>query len=219
MGALSRFYPELGWWDGRELRIKAMHTRQRVACDVPKHRPNDSPTGMLRSDPELPPTPPPSLRIKSANGPHREALPVAPAAGGVRRVHEVPQAALPGVRDAVERRLSLCAVPDGAARGGEVGTACRGVDHGHHGHGHPSLCGRQDDGLGGCADRRTLLIRAPLSTTSVLDETTDAVAHVAAPWGGVLILTSIPYRFLQVLFIERLDALRDSATHYGRALG
>lgn len=63
------------------------------------------------------------------------------------------------------------------------------------------------------------MIRASLSTTSVLDETTDAVAHVAAPWGGVLILTSIPYRFLQVLFIERLDALRDSATHYGRALG
>lgn len=53
----------------------------------------------------------------------------------------------------------------------------------------------------------------------MLDETSDAVARTAAPWAGVLILTSIPYRFLQVLFIEQLDTLRGSATHYGRALG
>jgi hypothetical protein len=63
------------------------------------------------------------------------------------------------------------------------------------------------------------LIRAPLSTTSVLDETTDAVARAAAPWAGVLIATSIPYRFLQVLFIERLAELGSSATHYAVALG
>jgi hypothetical protein len=63
------------------------------------------------------------------------------------------------------------------------------------------------------------LIRAPLSTTSVLDETSDAVARTAAPWAGVLILTSIPYRFLQVLFIERLGDLGGSAMHYGHALG
>ena len=63
------------------------------------------------------------------------------------------------------------------------------------------------------------MIRAPLSTTSVLDETSDAVARTAAPWAGVLILTSIPYRFLQVLFIERLDDLGGSAMHYGHALG
>jgi hypothetical protein len=63
------------------------------------------------------------------------------------------------------------------------------------------------------------LIRASLSTTSVLDETSDAVARVAAPWAGVLIATSIPYRFLQVLFIERLAELGSSATHYAIALG
>ena len=63
------------------------------------------------------------------------------------------------------------------------------------------------------------MIRAPLSTTSVLDETTDAVARAAAPWAGVLIATSIPYRFLQVLFIERLAELGSSATHYAFALG
>jgi hypothetical protein len=63
------------------------------------------------------------------------------------------------------------------------------------------------------------LIRAALSTTSVLDETSDAVARAAAPWAGVLIATSLPYRFLQVLFIERLDELRDAATHYAFALG
>ncbi len=53
----------------------------------------------------------------------------------------------------------------------------------------------------------------------MLDETSDAVARTASPWAGLLILTSIPYRFLQVLFIERLDDLRGSAMHYGRALG
>lgn len=63
------------------------------------------------------------------------------------------------------------------------------------------------------------MIRASLSTTSVLDETSDAVARAAAPWAGVLIATSIPYRFLQVLFIERLTELGSSATHYAIALG
>jgi hypothetical protein len=63
------------------------------------------------------------------------------------------------------------------------------------------------------------LIRAPLSTSSVLDETSEAVARVAAPWAGVLLATSMPYRFMQVLFIERLQELGSSASHYGNALG
>ena len=63
------------------------------------------------------------------------------------------------------------------------------------------------------------MIRAPLSVTSVLDETTDAVSHAAAPWSAVLILTSIPYRFLQVLFLDRLAELGTNAAHYGRVLG
>jgi len=61
------------------------------------------------------------------------------------------------------------------------------------------------------------LIRAPLSTTSVLDEAADAVRIAAAPWLGVLILTSIPYRFAQAIFIDRLMELRD-ASRYGNYL-
>jgi hypothetical protein len=63
------------------------------------------------------------------------------------------------------------------------------------------------------------LIRAPLSTTSVLDEMSDAVALAAVPWAGVLVLTSLPYYLLQVLFLERLAEVGNQAAHYGRALG
>ena len=63
------------------------------------------------------------------------------------------------------------------------------------------------------------MTRAPLSTSSVLDETVDIVARAAAPWAAVVAATSLPYRFMQVLFIERLTELGSDATHYGRALG
>jgi len=63
------------------------------------------------------------------------------------------------------------------------------------------------------------LIRAPLSTTSVLDEMSDAVALAAVPWAGVLVLTSLPWFFLQVLFLDRLFEVGSAASHYGRALG
>jgi hypothetical protein len=63
------------------------------------------------------------------------------------------------------------------------------------------------------------LIRAPLSTTSVLDETTEVVSLAAAPWAAVLVLASLPYRLLQVMFLGRLIELGDQASHYGRALG
>ena len=63
------------------------------------------------------------------------------------------------------------------------------------------------------------MIRAPLSTTSVLDEMSDAVALSAAPWAGVLVLTSLPYYFLQVLFLDRLAEVGNAAAHYGQALG
>jgi hypothetical protein len=61
------------------------------------------------------------------------------------------------------------------------------------------------------------LIRVPLSVTSVLDETTDVVA-TAAPWASVVILTSLPFCFLAVVFIERLVELGEEAKHYGQAL-
>jgi hypothetical protein len=62
------------------------------------------------------------------------------------------------------------------------------------------------------------LIRAPLSTTSVLDETSDVVSLAAAPWAAVLVLTSLPWRFLQILFLEQILELGGNASHYGRAL-
>jgi len=62
------------------------------------------------------------------------------------------------------------------------------------------------------------LIRAPLSTTSVLDEAADAVRIAAAPWVAVLILTSIPYRFAQALFVDRLLELGSNASRYGNYL-
>ena len=63
------------------------------------------------------------------------------------------------------------------------------------------------------------MIHAPLSTTSVLDEATDIVSMVASPWAAVVIATSIPYRFLQALFIDRLIEVGGDATHYGTLLG
>ena len=72
--------------------------------------------------------------------------------------------------------------------------------------------------MGGGADRGTGLIRAPLSTTSVLDEATDVVALTASPWAALLIVTELPYRFLQVVFIDQLINLGGEAMHYGAAL-
>jgi hypothetical protein len=62
------------------------------------------------------------------------------------------------------------------------------------------------------------LIRAPLSITSVLDESADVVA-VAAPWSAVLVLTSLPYRLAQILFVDRLVEAGSEAIRYGNVLG
>jgi len=62
------------------------------------------------------------------------------------------------------------------------------------------------------------LIRAPLSTTSVLDDATDVVSMIA-PWAAVLILTALPYRFLQALFLDQLLEVGGKAAHYGNLLG
>jgi hypothetical protein len=63
------------------------------------------------------------------------------------------------------------------------------------------------------------LIRAPLSVTSVLDESTEVVTQTAAPWAGLLIATAIPYRFLQALFLDQLMEVGASAAQYGNLLG
>jgi zinc transporter ZupT len=62
------------------------------------------------------------------------------------------------------------------------------------------------------------LIRAPLSTTTVLDESAESVRTAAAPWAGVLILTALPYRFAQMYFVDRLLQFGSDASHYGRYL-
>ena len=41
----------------------------------------------------------------------------------------------------------------------------------------------------------------------------------AAPWAGVLIAASIPYRFLQALFIDQLFEVGSKAAEYGNLLG
>lgn len=45
----------------------------------------------------------------------------------------------------------------------------------------------------------------------------DVVA-TAAPWSALVVATSLPYRFLQVVFFERLAELGGKAIHYGQAL-
>jgi hypothetical protein len=62
------------------------------------------------------------------------------------------------------------------------------------------------------------VIRAPLSTTSVLDESASIVRATASPWAGLLLLTSLPYRFLQAVFADQLLEFGSNASQYGDAL-
>src|SRR5205807_866958 len=73
-------------------------------------------------------------------------------------------------------------------------------------------------GLDRRAARGTPLIRAPLSTTSVLDESAAVVRATVSPWAAVLLATSIPYRFMQIVFVDRLMELGSSASQYGDLL-
>jgi hypothetical protein len=61
------------------------------------------------------------------------------------------------------------------------------------------------------------LIRAPLSTTAVLDEAADAV-RVALPWTALLVAASLPWRFLQIVFVDHLIDLGSDAPRYGNYL-
>lgn len=63
------------------------------------------------------------------------------------------------------------------------------------------------------------MIRAPLSTTSVLDESAAIVSMTAAPWAAVLVATTLPYRFLQAIFFDQLLEVGGDASHYGNLLG
>jgi len=61
-------------------------------------------------------------------------------------------------------------------------------------------------------------MRDQLSTTEILNATSDLVARVSVPWGAILLLTLLPYRFLQVHFIETLISVGPDASQYGEAL-
>lgn len=61
-------------------------------------------------------------------------------------------------------------------------------------------------------------MRAPLSTSAVLDEAAETVAVTAAPWAGLLIATTLPYRFAQVVFLDRIFEAGTQASRYGNAL-
>ena len=62
------------------------------------------------------------------------------------------------------------------------------------------------------------MIRAPLSTTSVLDESASIVRATASPWVGLLLVTSLPYRFMQAVFADRIIELGSNASQYGDVL-
>ena len=57
-----------------------------------------------------------------------------------------------------------------------------------------------------------------MTNSGVLNDTSELVRQVAAPWSAVLALTSLPFRFLQANFIDRVAELGSRATHYGNAL-
>src|SRR2546428_4589927 len=154
------------------------------------------------------------------NGPSSDtAMLESPCATGVRRLHVVREAALPAVRHAVGRHLALREMPGRQARLGANRIAFRrlaGIDLFLAA---SAVCQRADDGVGRSAAVGNVLIHAPLSTTSVLDESTDIVSMVAAPWAAVVIATAIPYRFMQAGFVLRPLGMGCVASRSGNLLG
>lgn len=60
--------------------------------------------------------------------------------------------------------------------------------------------------------------RGDLSATGILNAVVPHLRRVFAPAGGVLVLTALPLRLLQIQFIDVLDRLRGEAPHYGNLL-
>jgi len=117
------------------------------------------------------------------------------------------------------RHLALCGLSCGET-GRENGTvAGLRVDCGGDHVARSPLCRCAGDGMERGRAGESVLIHAPLSTTSVLDEAADVVAVTAAPWAGLLLATSLPYRFLQALFLDQLIEVGASAARYGNLLG
>lgn len=57
-----------------------------------------------------------------------------------------------------------------------------------------------------------------MTTTGVLNDASRLVRNVAAPWAGVLVVTLIPLRLLEVLFLTRVAILGSGAGQYGHYL-
>lgn len=57
-----------------------------------------------------------------------------------------------------------------------------------------------------------------LSIPTILNDAIDVVRQTASPWGALLFLAALPFRFLQVEFVERLAQLGSEAKHYRHAL-
>src|SRR3954469_229336 len=126
--------------------------------------------------------------------------------------------AVPGVRDAVGRHLVLRGVPCIAPQRARREVARRRMDRRDRGIAPHTFPWHALHGLDRRAARGTPLIRAPLSTTSVLDESATVVRATVSPWAGLLLATSIPYRFMQIVFIDRLIELGSKAAQYGDVL-
>src|SRR4051812_8302954 len=126
--------------------------------------------------------------------------------------------ALPGVRDAVGRHLVLRGVSCIASQRTRLEVARGRMDRCDRCIAHHSFLQHALHGVDGRAARGTPLIRAPLSTTSVLDESAAVVRATVSPWAGLLLATSIPYRFMQIVFIDRLIELGSKASQYGDVL-
>ena len=59
------------------------------------------------------------------------------------------------------------------------------------------------------------MTRGDLSATGILNAMVPHLRRVAAPAAGVLLLTSLPFRLLQIHFLNLLGRLGEEAPHYG----
>ena len=62
------------------------------------------------------------------------------------------------------------------------------------------------------------MTRGDISTTGILNAAVPHLRRIAAPAAGILIITSLPFRLLQVHFIDLLHRLKSDAPHYGNLL-
>jgi len=62
------------------------------------------------------------------------------------------------------------------------------------------------------------LSRGDVTATGILNAVAPHLRRIAAPAAGILLLTSLPFRLLEIHFIDLLLRLRGDAPHYGNLL-